>query len=200
MGGSKNGQFTQRPLKATSVHGLHIVFSEDAPSPFSGHWHFGFESLARERRRHLLEGRRSHDSAEMVPQHGCGSESHSGGDQLDRQAGCFQQFLFAADTPPIHRIGVVPTCSRNRLFKVRVLNGRMPRGRRRAGRRIGHFQRTPLRMKNGRKSSMTFTEGSAFLRTIAPYQQVTSNDASFGGSCVVDVPPSIPASEITSLT
>ena len=53
------------------------------------------------------------------------------------------------------------------------------------------LQRNPLRMKNGRKSSMTFTEGSAFLRTIAPYQQVTSNDASFGGSCVVDVPPSI---------
>ena len=43
------------------------------------------------------EGRGSHDSAEMFPEHGCGSESHRGGDLLDRQAGCFQQLLCAAD-------------------------------------------------------------------------------------------------------
>jgi hypothetical protein len=36
------------------------------------------------------KGRRSHDSAEMFPQHGCGSESYCGGDLLDREAGCFQ--------------------------------------------------------------------------------------------------------------
>jgi PAS domain S-box-containing protein len=46
----------------------------------------------------------------------------------------------------------------------------------------GSFQRTPLRMKNGRKSSRSFKDGSDFLRTIAPYQQVTSIDASFLGS------------------
>ena len=64
----------------------------------------------------------------------------------------------------------------------------------------GSFQRTPLPMKNGRKSSRSFTDGSDFLRTIAPYQQVTSSDASFLGSCAVGVPPSFCASEITSLT
>src|SRR5260370_24358017 len=55
----------------------------------------------------------------------------------------------------------------------------------------GSFQRTPLRMKNGRKSSRSFKDGSDFLRTIAPYQQVTSSDASFLGSCAVGVPLSI---------
>lgn len=43
----------------------------------------------------------------------------------------------------------------------------------------GSFQRTPVRVKNGRKSSIDFNDGSTFLRTIAPYQQVTSSDASF---------------------
>ena len=57
--------------------------------------------------------------------------------------------------------------------------------------RCSSFQTMPLRMKNGRKSSRSFTEGSDFLRTIAPYQQVTSNDASFWGFCAVDVPPSV---------
>src|ERR1700676_922679 len=55
----------------------------------------------------------------------------------------------------------------------------------------GSFQRTPLRMKNRRKSSRSFKDGSDFLRTIAPYQQVTSIDASFLGSCAVGVPLSI---------
>ena len=32
------------------------------------------------------------------------------------------------------------------------------------------FQSTPVRMKNGRKSSRSFKDGSDFLRTIAPYQ------------------------------
>ena len=54
----------------------------------------------------------------------------------------------------------------------------------------GSFQRTPLRMKKGRKSSRSFKDGSDFLRTIAPYQQVTSSEASFLGSCAVSVPPS----------
>jgi hypothetical protein len=43
------------------------------------------------------------------------------------------------------------------------------------------FQRTPLRTKKGRKSSIGFKDGSTFLRTIAPYQQVTSSDAIFWG-------------------
>jgi hypothetical protein len=43
------------------------------------------------------------------------------------------------------------------------------------------FQRTPLRTKNGRRSSIGFKDGSTFLRTIAPYQQVTSSDAIFWG-------------------
>jgi len=54
------------------------------------------------------------------------------------------------------------------------------------------FQRTPLRTKNGRKSSIGCKDGSTFLRTIAPYQQVTNSDASFRGSSFsVTVPPSI---------
>jgi hypothetical protein len=36
------------------------------------------------------KGRRSHDSAEMFPKHGCGPESYCGGDLLDREAGRFQ--------------------------------------------------------------------------------------------------------------
>ena len=52
-------------------------------------------------------------------------------------------------------------------------------------------QRTPLRTKNGRKSCRRLKDGSDFLRTMAPYQQVTSSDASFLGSCAVGVPPSI---------
>jgi hypothetical protein len=56
----------------------------------------------------------------------------------------------------------------------------------------GSFQRTPLRMKNGRNSSWGFKDGSAFLRMIAPYQQVISSDASFWGSSrQVAVPLSI---------
>ena len=62
------------------------------------------------------------------------------------------------------------------------------------------FQTALLPIKNGRNSSRSFTDGSDFLRTIAPYQQVTSSDASFLGSCAVGVPASIWASEITSLT
>src|SRR5271170_7065825 len=53
------------------------------------------------------------------------------------------------------------------------------------------FQIAPPRMKNGRKSSRSFKDGSDFLRTIAPYQQVTSSDASFLGSCAIGVPLSI---------
>lgn len=53
------------------------------------------------------------------------------------------------------------------------------------------FQRTPLRMKNGRKSSKSFKEGSDFLRTIAPYQLVISSDANFRGSCPSGIPLSI---------
>ena len=53
------------------------------------------------------------------------------------------------------------------------------------------FQRTPLRMKNGRKSSRSFKDASDFLRTIAPYQQVTSIDANFFGSRAVEVSLSI---------
>jgi hypothetical protein len=64
----------------------------------------------------------------------------------------------------------------------------------------GPFQRRPLRIKNGRKSSRSFKDGSDFLRTIPPYQQVTIIDASFWGSCAVGVPFSIRASEIKSLT
>jgi PAS domain S-box-containing protein len=55
----------------------------------------------------------------------------------------------------------------------------------------GSSQRTPLRMKNGRKSSRSFKDGSDFLRTIAPYQKVTSSEASILGSCTVGVPLSI---------
>src|ERR1700722_10132507 len=53
------------------------------------------------------------------------------------------------------------------------------------------FQRTPLRIKNERKSSRSFKDGSDFLRTIAPNQQVTKSDASFWGSCAVGAPLSI---------
>ena len=62
------------------------------------------------------------------------------------------------------------------------------------------FQRTPPRTKNGRKSSRSFKDGSDFLRMIAPYQPVTSSDASFLGSWAVGVPLSICAREIKSLT
>ena len=55
----------------------------------------------------------------------------------------------------------------------------------------GSFQGTPPRMKNGRKSSRSFKDGSDFLRTIAPYQQVTSIDANLFGSCAVEVSLSI---------
>ncbi len=41
---------------------------------------------------------------------------------------------------------------------------------------------------NGTRSSTRLKDGSDFLRTIAPYQQVTSIDASFLGSCAVGVP------------
>src|SRR5271156_3914916 len=34
----------------------------------------------------------------------------------------------------------------------------------------GSFQRTPVRVKNGRKSSIDFNDGSTFLRMIAPYR------------------------------
>ncbi len=63
----------------------------------------------------------------------------------------------------------------------------LDRGRDRADADSSPCQRTPLRMKNGRKSSRSFK----FLRTIAPYQQVISSDASFLGSCAVGVPLSI---------
>src|SRR5271155_4500815 len=52
----------------------------------------------------------------------------------------------------------------------------------------GPCQRTPQRSKEGRKSSTSFSDGSDFLRTIAPSQHVVRSNASLVESCPTEVP------------
>jgi flavin-dependent dehydrogenase len=52
----------------------------------------------------------------------------------------------------------------------------------------GPCQRTPRRSKEGRKSSTSFSDGSDFLRTIAPSQHVVRSNASLVESCPTEVP------------
>ena len=59
------------------------------------------------------KGRSSQDYAEVFPQYGCRPEPRRGGDPLDREAGCFQQLLCAADTRPRNP----PDRRRAHLFK-----------------------------------------------------------------------------------
>ena len=55
----------------------------------------------------------------------------------------------------------------------------------------GPGQRTPQRSNEGRTSSTTFSDGSDFLRTIAPNQHVVKSNASLAESSATEVPLSM---------